>query len=163
MVEHVGNARLAGYAEHLFGQLGPGGRLLNHGIGSPSDPVFLPNPFIARYVFPDGELPELGRVVSVLQRGGFEVRHEEGLREHYALTLRAWVRNLENRWQDAVQEVGANRARIWRLYMAGAAVGFEEGSLQIHQVLAVRPRADGSSGFALRPDWVLAPLAADVG
>ncbi|HZM65877.1 MAG TPA: cyclopropane-fatty-acyl-phospholipid synthase family protein [Nakamurella sp.] len=162
MVEHVGDSRLPGYADHLFDQLRPGGRLLNHGIGSPSDPVFLPNPFVARYVFPDGELPEVGRVVSVLQRRGFEVRHQEGLREHYALTLRAWVRNLEDRWDDAVREVGANRARVWRLYMAGAAVGFEEGSLQIHQVLAVRPSADGTSGFPLRPDWEQAALVPEV-
>ena len=153
MVEHVGAARLPGYAGRLFGLLRPGGRLLNHGIASPSEAVFRPNPFVARYVFPDGELPEVGRVVSVLHRAGFEVRHVEGLREHYPLTLRAWVRNLEDRWDDAVREVGADRARVWRLYMAGAALGFEEGALHIHQVLAVRPTARGSSGFPLRPDW----------
>ena len=90
------------------------------------------------------------------------MRNQEGLREHYALTLRAWVRNLEDRWDDAVREVGANRARVWRLYMAGAAVGFEEGSLQIHQVLAVRPSADGTSGFPLRPDWEQAALVPEV-
>ena len=89
----------------------------------------------------------------MLHRAGFEVRHVEGLREHYPLTLRAWVRNLEDRWDDAVREVGAGRARVWRLYMAGAALGFEEGALQIHQVLAVRPTARGSSGVPLRPDW----------
>ena len=153
MVEHVGAAQLPEYAGHLFGLLRAGGRLLNHGIASPSEAVFRPNPFVARYVFPDGELPEVGGVVSVLHRAGFEVRHVEGLREHYPLTLRAWVRNLEDRWDDAVGEVGANRARVWRLYMAGAALGFEEGALQIHQVLGVRPSAHGSSGFALRPDW----------
>jgi cyclopropane-fatty-acyl-phospholipid synthase len=63
------------------------------------------------------------------------------------------VHNLEDRWDDAVREVGANRARVWRLYMAGAALGFEEGALHIHQVLAVRPTARGSSGVPLRPDW----------
>ncbi len=115
--------------------------------------MFRPNPFVARSVFPDGELPEVGRVVSVLHRTGFEVRHTEGLREHCPLTLRAWVRKLENRWDDAVWEVGANRARVWRLYLAGAALGFEEGALQIHQVLAVRPTPLGSSGVPLRPDW----------
>jgi cyclopropane-fatty-acyl-phospholipid synthase len=152
MVEHVGAAWLPGYAGWLFGLLRPGGRLLNHGIASPSEAVFRPNAFVARYVFPDGELPEVGRVVSVLHRAGFEVRQVE-LREHYPPTLRAWVRNLEDRWVDAVREVGANRARVWRLYMAGAALGFEEGALHIHQVLAVRPTARGSSGVPLRPDW----------
>ena len=152
MVEHVGDSRLPGYADHLFDQLRPGGRLLNHGIGSPSDPVFLPNPFVARYVFPDGELPEVGRVVSVLQRRGFEVRHQEGLREHYALTLRAWVRNLEDRWDDAVREVGANRARVWRLYMAACAITFGLGGVTVHQVLAVKA-PDGVSGLPLRPAY----------
>jgi cyclopropane-fatty-acyl-phospholipid synthase len=153
MVEHVGDARLPGYARRLFGLLRPGGRLLNHGISSPSAEVFRPNPFVARYVFPDGELPEVGRVVTVLHRAGFEVRHSEGLREHYPLTLRAWVHNLEERWDDAISQVGPNRARVWRLYMAGAALGFEEGALQIHQILAVRPSASGSSGFPLRSAW----------
>ncbi len=105
-----------------------------------------------RYVFPDGELHEVGSVVSRLQRAGFEARHSESLREHYALTLRAWVRNLEQVWPRAVAEVGAGRARVWRLYMAASAVNFEAGNTQIHQVLAVRDD-HGNSGLELRPTW----------
>ncbi len=74
-------------------------------------------------MFPDGELHEIGNVVSAIQRAGFEARHVESLREHYALTLRCWVRNLEANWDAAVAEVGPGRARVWRLYMAAAAVG----------------------------------------
>jgi cyclopropane-fatty-acyl-phospholipid synthase len=106
--------------------------------------------FIDRYVFPDGELHEVGSIISALQRAGFEARHMESLREHYALTLRAWVRNLETQWDDAVGEAGEARARIWRLYMAGSAVNFEDGNIQVHQVLAVKPDA-GESGLPLRP------------
>ena len=120
----------------------PGGRLLNHGIARPASsrarPRFAHRGFIDRYVFPDGELHEVGSVVSRIQHAGFEARHVESLREHYALTLRAWVRNLEARGREAVAEVGAGRARVWRLYMAASAVNFEAGSTQIHQVLAVR-------------------------
>jgi cyclopropane-fatty-acyl-phospholipid synthase len=110
--------------------------------------------FIDRYVFPDGELHEVGTVVSVIQKAGFEVRHVESLREHYARTLRHWVANLEDNWDEAVSQIGPARARIWRLYMAGSAVNFEANRNQIHQVLAVKPD-DGCSGVPLRPDFDL--------
>ncbi|HEY3143092.1 MAG TPA: cyclopropane-fatty-acyl-phospholipid synthase family protein [Acidimicrobiales bacterium] len=153
MFEHVGEARLAEYFERLRRLLRPGGRLLNHGIGRrPGGRAALPRrSFINRYVFPDGELHEVGRVVSSVQGAGFEVRHLESLREHYALTLRRWVANLENHWDAAVAEVGAARARVWRLYMAGSALNFSLGRSQIHQILAVPDNSDGESGLPLRP------------
>ncbi len=152
MFEHVGLSRLGVYFMRLHELLRPAGRLLNHGIARPPRrrPPIRRNTFVGRYVFPDGELHEVGAVVSAVQRAGFEVRHSETLREHYALTLRAWVRNLEANWDEAVAEVGAPRARIWRLYMAGSALGFEAGRLQVHQVVAVRPD-DGRSGMPLTP------------
>ena len=85
-----------------------------------------------------------------MQQAGFEVRHVESLREHYALTLRHWVANLEANWDEAVELVGLGRARIWRLYMAGSALNFEANGTQIHQVLAVKPD-DGRSGMPLAP------------
>jgi cyclopropane-fatty-acyl-phospholipid synthase len=106
-----------------------------------------------RYVFPDGELHEVGVVISMLHENGFEVRHVESIREHYALTLRAWVANLEAHWDDAVAEVGEGRARVWRLYMAACAVNFVRNGIQVHQVLAAKPSAGGSSGFPLRPAY----------
>ncbi len=158
MFEHVGEARLREYAAILRGLLTPSGRLLNHGISRPAGPAPLhPRSFINRYVFPDGELHEVGRVVSVLQEVGFEVRDVESLREHYARTLRAWVANLEANWDDAVRLVGAGRARVWRLYMAGSAVNFEENRTMIHQVLAVNPGPNGASGMpATRRGWYAA-------
>ena len=92
----------------------------------------------------------MGTLVSMFQAHGFEVRHLESLREHYGLTLRCWVDNLTKRFDEAVEEVGPERARVWRLYMAGSAVGFERHHLEIHQVLCVRPD-HGRSGMALRP------------
>jgi cyclopropane-fatty-acyl-phospholipid synthase len=159
MFEHVGEARLGEYFTRLHLLLRPGGRLLNHGISRPSGgrPRFARRGFIERYVFPDGELHEIGAVVAQVQAAGFEVRNVESLREHYALTLRAWVSNLERGWGHAVAETGPARARIWRLYMAGCALGFEAGGMQVHQVLAVAPD-DGRSGLALRPDWDVTAL-----
>ena len=154
MFEHVGESRLAEYFRRLYSLLAPGGRLLNHGISRPPQESgrFARSGFIHRYVFPDGELHEVGRVVSVIQEAGFEVRHVESLREHYARTLRCWVANLEAQWERAVELVGPARARVWRLYMAASAVNFEDNRNQIHQVLAVV--ADGGrSSFPLRPDF----------
>ena len=108
--------------------------------------------FTDRYVFPDGELHEVGDVISAMQQAGFEARHMEGYREHYALTLRCWVRNLEAQWDDAVRLVGEARARVWRLYMAAAAVGFEQDDNQLHQVLGV-VTVGGRSGLPLRPQF----------
>jgi cyclopropane-fatty-acyl-phospholipid synthase len=160
LIEHVGSEQLAGYARHLYDLLRPGGRLLNHGIATqPKSPARLRRlgrfasrrrAFLYRFVFPDGELMEVGKVVSGLQEAGFEARHLESLREHYALTLRAWVDNLERHWDEAVAEVGEARARIWRLYMAGSVLSFESGDSNLYQVLAVKP--DGArSGLPLRP------------
>jgi cyclopropane-fatty-acyl-phospholipid synthase len=110
------------------------------------------SPFIDRYVFPDGELHEVGTMVTMFQAHGFEVRHLESLREHYAITLRQWVDNLTKRFDEAIEEVGVERARVWRLYMAGSAVAFERHHLEIHQVLNVRPLA-GQSEMPLRPSF----------
>ena len=160
MFEHVGLSQLRVYFGGLRRLLRPGGRLLNHAIARPPNAGrtrFQPNTFIDRYVFPDGELHEVGSVVSTMQGTGFEVRHVESLREHYALTLRAWVSNLETGWDDAVAEVGPGRARVWRLYMAASALNFEAGRTQVHQVLAVRSDG-GRSGLPLRPRFEERPL-----
>jgi cyclopropane-fatty-acyl-phospholipid synthase len=151
MFEHVGRSHLEEYFSRLHELLRPGGRLLNHGIANTAGGKVPRRSFINRYVFPDGELHEVGRVISTIQRAGFEPRHEETLREHYDLTLRHWVANLERNWDDAVAEVGVGRARVWRLYMAGSAVSFGDGQTQVHQILAVRQGPGGESGLPLRP------------
>jgi len=160
MFEHVGRARLKEYFSTLYRLLVPEGRLLNHAISRPPHEGERINPrgFMARYVFPDGELIEVGSVVTELQSAGFEARHVEDLREHYAITLRAWLDNLERNWDDAVRMVGEGRARIWRLYLAACAVNFEDAGTQINQVLGVKLSA-GQSGMDLRPTWDRRPLS----
>lgn len=156
MFEHVGIEQLRTYFEQVSGLLRPGGRLLNHAISRPaSDREVSPNRkgFIDRYVFPDGELHEVGTVVSAIQQVGLEARHVESLREHYAKTLRHWVANLEAHWDEAVADAGEARSRIWRLYMAASAVNFEANRTQIHQVLAVKTPESGDAGYPLRARW----------
>jgi cyclopropane-fatty-acyl-phospholipid synthase len=161
MAEHVGAAMLPVYATHLYDLLRTQGRLLNHAISRrPSKPAeFSKTSFIDRYVFPDGEIEPMATVIDALEGAGFEVRDVESLREHYALTLRAWVRNLEDNWDDAVRRSSAGRARIWRLYMAGSALGFTANRLGINQILAVKCDEQGRSGVPRTREGLLRPRA----
>jgi len=154
LTEHIGAANLASYFTFLYGKLRPHGRLLNHCITRPTTRErHRPGLFIDRYIFPDGELEGVGEITSAMQDNGFEVRHEENLREHYAMTLANWSANLEANWADAVADVGPGRARTWALYLAGSRLGFERRTIELHQVLGVKPGPDGSSAMPLRPDW----------
>ncbi|MFF7213146.1 class I SAM-dependent methyltransferase [Streptomyces sp. NPDC008238] len=158
MAEHVGRERYRQYAGVLYGLLRPGGRLLNHQIGRrpwADEEAYHVDEFIDRYVFPDGELAPVGSTVARLEEAGLEVRDVEAIREHYALTLRQWVANLEAHWPEAVRLAGAGRARVWRLYMAASALSFEQNRIGVNQVLAVRPTKDGGSGMPrTRADWL---------
>ena len=127
---------------------------MNHAISSVGGSPIRSRSFIGRYVFPDGELIDVGEVVLAMEAAGFEVRDVHSLREHYARTLRAWVANLEADWERAVALTSEGRARVWRLYMAASAVGFEDGGVGIHQVLGVVPNPSGASGLpATRDGW----------
>jgi cyclopropane-fatty-acyl-phospholipid synthase len=149
MAEHVGAAKLSGYAQKLYALLTPTGRLLNHAISRRPGPRSASSrtSFIDRYVFPDGELEPIAVMVDTLERAGFEVRDVESLREHYARTLRAWLVNLEANWDNVVEASSPGRARVWRLYMAGCALAFQANRIGINQVLAVKTSARGDSGM----------------
>ncbi|MFI5686047.1 class I SAM-dependent methyltransferase [Streptomyces sp. NPDC051636] len=153
MAEHVGAERYLEYARNLYDLLKPGGRLLNHQIArrpQRDETTYHVDEFIDAYVFPDGELAPLGSTVTQLERAGFEVRDVESIREHYGLTLRRWVANLEADWPRAVRLAGPGRARVWRLYMAASALAFERNRIGVNQVLAVRTPDSGESGLPLR-------------
>ncbi|MGW6304333.1 class I SAM-dependent methyltransferase [Streptomyces niveus] len=153
MAEHVGSVQYREYADDLFALLRPGGRLLNHQIArrpEKDESQYQIDDFIDAYVFPDGELAPLGRTLSTLEEAGFEARDVESLREHYALTLRHWVRNLEAHWPEAVRATSPGRARVWRLYMAASALSFEHNRIGVNQILAVRPRESGDASLPLR-------------
>jgi cyclopropane-fatty-acyl-phospholipid synthase len=154
LTEHIGKAELPGYFSFLYGKLRPRGRLLNHCITRPDNqsPNVVKDGFINRYVFPDGELEGPGYLATLIQDTGFELRHQENLREHYAMTLAGWCANLDDHWDEAVAEVGEGTARVWRLYMAGSRLGFERNQIQLHQILGVKLDAEGGAGMPLRPD-----------
>ena len=127
--------------------LKPGGFVLNHGIthnalGADSLGSGIGD-FVEEYVFPGGELTHVSRVIEAMAREGLEVVDAEALREHYARTLWHWVERLESNAEAARREVGEERYRVWRIYMAGSAHGFERGWLSLWQILAGKPLQNG--------------------
>jgi cyclopropane-fatty-acyl-phospholipid synthase len=153
MAEHVGRDQMPRYVAQLHSLLRPGGRLLNHAIAwNAGTSTWDPDTFIARYVFPDGELLGLGEMVGLLESRDFEVIDVEALRQHYALTLRAWVHRLEENWDAAVAATSEGRARVWRLYMAACALTFESGNMGVNQVLL--QKAGGEPPPLRRTGWI---------
>ncbi len=155
MFEHVGALLLPAYFAQGWRLLKPGGAFLNHGIASRATdkPVRGPS-FSDRYVFPDGELVPINVTLHAAEESGFEVRDVESLREHYALTLRHWIRRLEARHEEALKFVDEPTYRVWRLFMAGSAYGFTTGRLNLYQTLLIKPGEGGKSGLPLRrEDW----------
>ncbi len=137
MFEHIGVKNFPQYFEKVRQVLKPGGLFLNHGITSKDGWRKTPmTRFMNQYIFPDGELARISDVNDAMENAGFEIVDVESLRRHYALTLRAWVRSLESRKKDAIEFTSKETYRLWRLYMAGCAHYFDEGSISVHQVLA---------------------------
>ncbi len=155
MFEHVGAGLLLSYFDQAWKLLKPGSVFLNHGIASrASNPVVRGPTFSSTYVFPDGELVPINVTLHAAEQADFEVRDVESLREHYALTLRNWVRRLEAHHEQALNYVDEPTYRVWRLFMSGSAYGFTAGSLNLYQALLVKPGNGGQSGLPLRrEDW----------
>jgi cyclopropane-fatty-acyl-phospholipid synthase len=172
MIEHVGLTHLPVYFESAYRALKPGGLFMNHGIvslgearpRSVGEKIFRKfwkaDAFIDTYVFPDGKLTATADVIGAAEATGFEVRDVESLREHYAMTLRHWVRSLEARSGEAEQLVGDHTYRVWRLYMAASANAFTRGAINIIQTLLAKPDAAGKSNIPLTREDIYAGLTA---
>lgn len=136
MFEHVGIKNFPIYFGTVKRVLKPGGLFLNHGITSETGWRNTPvTRFINRYIFPDGELARTSDVADAMEKAGFEILDVEGLRRHYAYTLRHWVQALEAKRDEAIRQTSEVTYRLWRLYMAGSAYYFDEGSIGVHQML----------------------------
>ena len=154
MFELVGEAQSLTYFQKAWRLLRPGGVFLNHAIGTPAIPLVLDESnFFGRYVFPDGELMPISRALQAAEMNGFEVRDVESLREHYTLTLRHWVRRLEARADEIRNLTSEVTYRIWRLYMAVSAHGFDSGRITIYQSLLAKPDRGNSRLPLTRADW----------
>jgi cyclopropane-fatty-acyl-phospholipid synthase len=157
MFEHVGVHMLPAYFSKIFRLLKPGGVVMNHGITSAAfddDQGSSGRDFIEKYVFPDGELTHVSKVIEVMARQGLEVLDTESLRRHYAQTLWHWVTGLEAHEDEARRLVGEDKYRIWRAYLGGFAYAFEAHWNNIYQILAARPLPDGSIDYPLTREHV---------
>ena len=160
MFEHVGLANLPTYLATVRRVLRAGGLVMNHGITHDEEGWYqtVATEFINRYVFPDGELDCVSNIQLGMERAGFEIHDVEGLRPHYALTLRHWVQRLEAHREAALREVGEPTYRVWRLYMAACALDFEAGTTGIYQILASKPNRGEWPVPLSRGDLYAAPL-----
>ena len=152
MGEHVGEGNYPAYAATLHRTVKPGGRVLlqqmSRGAVAPGGGAF-----IERYIAPDMTMRPVGRTIGHLESAGLEVRDVQALREHYVWTVRAWADTLEENWADVVALIGETGARVWRLYLVGGALAFEENRMGVDQILSVRPRPDGASGMPATREW----------
>lgn len=143
MFEHVGRAQLGAYFTKIYRLLKPGGLLLNHGITAAGTRTHQlgagMGDFIERYIFPGGELIHASKVTEVMSDAQFEPLDLENLRPHYARTLWAWSDALEARLTQARELTRENVVRAYRVYLAGSAMGFEQGWMSLFQMLAARP------------------------
>lgn len=160
MFEHVGRKNLPGYFAKIERLLRPGGLVMNHGITTTAfDTEGLGSgisEFIDRYVFPDGELTHVSKVIEEMAKQKLECLDSECLRPHYAQTLWHWVDRLESQKEEARRIVGEDRFRIWQIYMAGSAHAFDRGWLSLYQLLAAKPLENGRTAYPLTREHMYA-------
>ena len=160
MGEHVGDKEYVVFCEAIYRYLRPGGRALIQQMSRSNDAKGDQpggGPFIETYIAPDMHMKPLAKTIGLIADAGLEIRDVQAMREHYPQTVAGWARNLEDNWQTAVALVGAENARVWRLYLAGGSLAFEENRMGVDQILAVKPSRAGVSGMPATPmDWLSA-------
>ena len=153
MGEHVGERNYGTYAQVLHDAVKPGGRVLIQQMSRSGGRNGHPGggPFIESFIAPDMHMRPVGETVDLIEGSGLEVRDVHALREHYVRTVAAWHRTFDDNWDTVVEMVGEEVARVWRLYLVGGALAFEEGRMGVDQILAVRPDRGRSDLEPVRP------------
>ncbi len=158
MGEHVGDEEYVVFTESIHRYLRPGGRVLIQQMSRSNDQVGdRPGggPFIETYIAPDMHMKPIAKTIGLIAGAGLEIRDVQAMREHYPMTVAGWARNLEENWGTAVALVGEETARVWRLYLAGGSLAFEENRMGVDQILAVKPSPAGRSDMPLTPlEWL---------
>lgn len=158
MGEHVGDKEYVVFVDAIHYYLRPGGRALIQQMSRSNDSKGDQpggGPFIEKYIAPDMHMKPLAKTIGLIADSGLEIRDVQAMREHYPQTVAGWARNLEENWQTAVALVGEENARVWRLYLAGGSLAFEENRMGVDQILAVKPSKEGVSNMPATPlDWL---------
>ena len=157
MGEHIGDEEYVVFCASLYRYCRPGGRVLIQQMSRSNDAPG-GGPFIETYIAPDMHMKPIAQTIGLIADAGLEIRDVQAMREHYPLTVEAWAEKLEASWAQACRLVGEETARVWRLYLAGGALAFEENRMGVDQILAVRPSARGRSAMPLSPLAWLAPV-----
>ena len=160
MGEHVGEGNYPEYVAIMFGALRDGGRVLLQQMSRHEGTAPGGGAFIESYIAPDMHMREIWQTTRHLVKGGFEVRDVEAMREHYVTTVLDWLKTFEDRWDEFVAMQGEEVARVWRLYLVGGMLTFEEGRMGVDQFLAVKPSAAGVSGMPATRPWAIADTTA---
>lgn len=150
MYEHIGLKNIPTYMQKMRSLLSEDGLFLNHAIARRAPKTgWLKKRMrpeqraIAKYIFPGGELDDIGRSIVAMERAGFEIQDVEAWRMHYARTTKLWCERLTAEHQRAISYVGEEKYRIWVAYLAGVSLAFSRGTLRIFQTL-VSKSAKGS-------------------
>jgi cyclopropane-fatty-acyl-phospholipid synthase len=151
MGEHVGKRNYPVFLSQIERLLVAGGRMLIQQMSRTTKPGG--GPFIEAFIAPDMHMRPVGETVALVEGSGLEVRDVHALREHYVRTVDAWYATFESNWDEVVAMVGEEMARVWRLYLVGGALAFEEGRMGVDQILAVKPSPDGRSGLPSVRTW----------
>jgi cyclopropane-fatty-acyl-phospholipid synthase len=151
MGEHVGAENYPVFVGQIQRLLRPGGRALIQQMSRTTRPGG--GAFIESFIAPDMHMRPVGETIALLERGGLEVREVHAIREHYVTTVDAWYDTFEANWSKAVATVGQEMARVWRLYLVGGALTFEEGRMGVDQILVVKPGPNAASGMPLTSEW----------
>lgn len=139
MGEHVGEEHYPVYVDVMNSALKPGGRLLLQQMSRRADAAPGGGPFIESYIAPDMHMRPLWQTIRFLEGGGFEIRDVEAMREHYVTTVARWLDTFEERYDRFVALQGEEVARVWRLYLVGGGLAFEQGRMGVDQILARKP------------------------
>ncbi|WP_445169301.1 class I SAM-dependent methyltransferase [Mycolicibacterium sp. Dal123E01] len=153
MGEHVGDERYPEYASMLYRSVKPTGRLLLQQMSRRADAAPGGGAFIESYIAPDMHMRPVAQTLNHLQSAGFEVRDIEAMREHYVRTVACWIDTFERRYDEFVALAGEEVARVWRLYLVGGSLAFEQGRMGVDQILAVKPGADGEAAMPWGRPW----------
>lgn len=141
MFEHVGPRNYRTFMKAVRRNVREDGLFVLHTIGDVRTTI-LPEPWTARYIFPNSHLPSLRQIAAACE-GLFVMEDVHNFGAYYEKTLLAWYRNFQKNWSRFEPQFGEQFFRMWRYYLLSCAGAFRARALQLWQI-ALSPK--GVSG-----------------